>query len=95
MQTRVHLIVEGLVQGVGFRWFVSRTAKSLNLSGYVRNRDNGSVEIMATGEEGMLHELIKATRIGPRGARVVDVKVEWQSDPPEETKGVPAGFEIR
>lgn len=77
MDTGVKLIVKGLVQGVGFRYFVYRHASRLGLRGYVRNLPNGDVEIVANGERGMIEELIKEVKVGPRAAHVRDVKVEW------------------
>jgi len=53
MQARVHLVVHGLVQGVGFRWFVARRADGLGLSGYVRNLYDGSVEAEAEGDRSL------------------------------------------
>jgi acylphosphatase len=77
MQVAAHMVVEGLVQGVGFRWFVARHADSLGLKGYVSNLYNGNVEIEAVGERGMIEELIKQVKIGPRSAHVSDMKLEW------------------
>jgi acylphosphatase len=77
MQARVHLVVHGLVQGVGFRWFVARRAEGLGLSGYVRNLYDGSVEAEAEGDRSMVEQLIHEVRVGPRSARVRDVSLEW------------------
>ena len=68
-------LVRGRVQGVGFRWFVEREAAQLGITGWVRNRDNGSVEIMATGTHGQLNALHGRLREGPRAARVDEVAV--------------------
>ncbi len=95
MLAMVHITVEGLVQGVGFRWFVFRKAESLTLSGFVRNLPNGNVEVLATGPEGMLHELIKELRIGPRAARVTSLKIDWMPPSSDVMKGEQTGFEIR
>ncbi len=70
-------VVHGDVQGVGFRYFVTRTARPLGLSGWVRNRDDGSVEIVAEGEKRNLEELLRAAREGPRHASVTGVDVQW------------------
>ncbi len=80
MQVAAHMIVEGLVQGVGFRWFVGRHAESLGLRGYVSNLYNGSVEIEAVGERGLIEELIKQVKVGPRSAHVSNLKLEWIED---------------
>jgi acylphosphatase len=66
----LHFLVQGRVQGVGFRWFVQREASELNLRGWVRNTEEGDVEIVASGEPGDLDELRASLRRGPRGARV-------------------------
>ena len=68
--------VSGRVQGVGFRWFVEREARSLGLSGWVRNRSDGSVEVLAAGTRDQLGVLYDRLRQGPRAARVDDVDVE-------------------
>ena len=67
--------VSGRVQGVGFRWWTARTARRLSLSGSVRNRDDGSVEVAARGAPERLQELERALRSGPPGASVAAVEV--------------------
>jgi acylphosphatase len=75
----LHLTVSGLVQGVGFRWFVLREAESLELTGYTRNVITGEVEVHAEGEHLLLEQLLERVRIGPRSAHVRHVRVEWQT----------------
>ena len=58
------------MQGVGFRWFVQRQAAELDLRGWVRNTEEGEVEVVASGTEADLAELRSSLRRGPRGARV-------------------------
>lgn len=65
-----HFLVRGRVQGVGFRWFVQREASALQLSGWVRNTEDGHVEVVARGEPEVLDSLRRALRRGPRGSRV-------------------------
>jgi len=66
--------VTGHVQGVGFRWFVARHARSLGLSGYARNLEDGRVEVLASGEEPALARLEELLRSGPANARVTGVE---------------------
>ena len=68
-------VVSGRVQGVGFRWFVEREAATLGITGWVRNRDDGRVEVMATGTREQLSALDARLREGPRAARVDEVRV--------------------
>jgi acylphosphatase len=68
-----HFLVKGRVQGVGFRWFVHREAAELGLRGWVRNTDNGAVEILAAGEPDQLKDLMLALQKGSRGSRVDQV----------------------
>ena len=68
-------VVSGRVQGVGFRWFVEREAATLGITGWVRNRDDGRVEVMATGTREQLRALDARLREGPRAARVDEVAV--------------------
>lgn len=76
-RARLHAVIEGYVQGVGFRYFVQDTAVALRLSGWVRNLWNGGVEVMAEGERGALEKLLAALRRGPRAAHVSGVDFEW------------------
>jgi acylphosphatase len=69
-------VVTGRVQGVGFRWFVEREARTLGLGGWVRNRANGSVEVLASGTNQQLNALYDKLKQGPRAARVDNVEVE-------------------
>lgn len=74
---RLEAIVRGVVQGVGFRFFVDREARSLGLSGFVRNRGDGSVEVVAEGSKGLLEDLLASLKRGPLGADVSGVDVRW------------------
>jgi acylphosphatase len=65
-----HFLVKGRVQGVGFRWFVHREAAAIGLRGWVRNTEDGHVEVLASGTPGQLAELRAALREGSRGSRV-------------------------
>ncbi len=86
-----HYLVKGRVQGVGFRWFVQREAAELGLRGWVRNTDDGNVEIIAAGEADVLAELKTELHKGSRGSRV-DAVVEHEL---AESEGAHLGpFEI-
>jgi acylphosphatase len=74
---RLHIIVSGDVQGVGYRSWALRYAQGKQLTGWVKNREDGTVEIVAEGAKGALDELIKACRKGPEVAWVTDVAAEW------------------
>jgi acylphosphatase len=65
-----HYLIKGRVQGVGFRWFVHREAGALGLTGWVRNTEDGHVEVVASGEREVLAELEAALHKGSRGSRV-------------------------
>ena len=77
-----HYLVKGRVQGVGFRWFVQREAAEIGLKGWVRNTDEGHVEIVAAGQPEDLAELKDALRKGSRGSRV-DAVIEHELDESE------------
>lgn len=68
-----HFLVKGRVQGVGFRWFVHREASEIGLRGWVRNTEDGDVEVLVSGDAEDLTELREALRKGPRGSRVDSV----------------------
>ncbi len=76
-QYRLHALVDGSVQGVGFRMFVSDYALALHLTGWVRNTYDGRVEVMAEGKRVQLEKLLEKLRLGPRSAFVTEVKQEW------------------
>jgi acylphosphatase len=76
----VRLLIAGRVQGVGYRMWAERTAVRLGIRGWVRNRADGSVELLATGDEPAVDALIEACRQGPRAAIVTDVAVEDAAD---------------
>jgi acylphosphatase len=69
----LHFLIRGRVQGVGFRWFVHREASELDLRGWVRNTEEGDVEVVASGTPDELADLRSSLRRGPRGARVDNV----------------------
>ncbi|RKY05116.1 acylphosphatase [Candidatus Poribacteria bacterium] len=71
-----HIIIKGIVQGVGFRWFLRGVAQRLGLGGWVRNLPNGDVEAMVEGERKSVMEFIDWCRVGPPSARVDDVQVK-------------------
>ena len=86
---RVHLLIEGRVQGVFFRASAQAEASRLGLTGWVRNRLHGAVEIVAEGERKKLDDWIAWCRHGPRGAEVENVQIEW-----EEFSGEFSAFRI-
>ena len=82
--------VTGRVQGVGFRWFVSRAARGLGLAGWVRNLPDGSVEVVAAGAAVPLDRFAEELQRGPAGARVAALEVTDETTPPATDR-----FEIR
>lgn len=76
---QVNLRVLGRVQGVFFRASAQREAKRLGLTGWIRNRPDGAVEVLAEGEETGIKDLIAWAQHGPGGARVDKVDVRWRS----------------
>jgi acylphosphatase len=70
----IRYLVSGMVQGVGFRWFVARHARSLGLAGYARNLPDGRVEVVVSGPDEALPELEQLLRAGPANAQVEKVE---------------------
>lgn len=89
-QARLEVIVSGVVQGVSFRWFTQRRASALGLVGYVRNGNEGSVQVVAEGTRDKLDELLDHLRVGPSEAMVENVATRWS-----EPRGEFRLFEIR
>jgi acylphosphatase len=88
---RARIRVRGMVQGVGYRYFVRNTAKSMGLDGSVRNLADGSVEVVAEGDRGLVDSLIGQLRIGPRYADVEGVDVRWE-EPKKDFRGFDYAF---
>ncbi|WP_044239891.1 acylphosphatase [Chondromyces apiculatus] len=76
---QVQIFVRGRVQGVYFRATTQRESRRLGLSGWVKNRPDGSVEIVAEGDEDRLKDLIAWANRGPSAARVERVDIRWRS----------------
>ena len=89
-ETRVRLVLSGLVQGVGFRYAARETAAACGVAGWVRNLADGSVEIVAQGAEDAVATMTAWARHGPRHASVAHVVVDR-----EESEAGLTDFEIR
>jgi len=90
MEVRSEIVVNGLVQGVGFRYFVQREANKLGLKGFVKNLFTGEVLTVVEGEKAIVEEMINKLRVGPSHASVKSCKVDWQ-----EPKNEFTDFEVR
>jgi acylphosphatase len=90
MEVRAEIVVNGLVQGVGFRYFVMREAKKLGLNGYVKNLYTGEVLTVVEGEKAIVEEMVNKLKIGPIHASVKSCKVDWQTPKNEFTE-----FEVK
>lgn len=87
----LHLQVSGRVQGVGFRWYVRQRAHALDVAGWVRNLENGDVEVAASGPESALSALLAVVKEGPPGAAVHEV---LHRQPPPDAE-YPKPFSVR
>lgn len=87
---RLHARVFGRVQGVNFRTYTTREAMAQGLSGWVANRFDGSVEVVAEGEKPALQKLLAFLHRGPRSARVDQVQIDWS-----EATGEFSRFRVR
>ena len=90
--TSAHVLVSGRVQGVGFRWFARREAEALALTGWARNRREGTVELEVCGPRERIERLVARLREGPPASGVTEVAVHWL---PLPVGGAPQSFEIR
>ena len=82
MSDRVHLFIEGRVQGVGFRYATYAQANALGLTGWVRNLSDGRVEAEFEGPKPVLEEMVAWCQAGPPFAHVRHVESAWESGPP-------------
>ena len=89
MKKRVHVIYEGRVQGVGFRFTCQRIAEDLGVMGWVRNMPDGNVELIAEGEETIIQELLSDIKEN-MGRYISRDRIKWQ-----ERKRESKGFNIR
>ena len=85
---RKRVVIEGRVQGVGYRYWTERAADKLHLAGWVRNRRDGSVEAVFSGDAGDVSEMLERCKDGPHSARVTAVTVT------EEGASGPTGFDV-
>jgi acylphosphatase len=77
-QKRIHLVIRGRVQGVYFRAAAQREARRLGVTGWIKNRPDGSIELVAEGDEDAIKELSTWTAHGPSTARVDHVDTRWR-----------------
>lgn len=82
---RIHLIIQGRVQGVFFRQNTNTIANQLGLKGYAKNLPDNTVEVIAEGPEDKLQSLISFCRKGPEGAEVTDIKIKYEEPKNEFT----------
>jgi acylphosphatase len=88
---RAHLVVRGRVQGVGFRWFVREAARRLDLAGWVKNRQDGGVEVAVEGAAPAISALRQELGRGPRGADVTGVE-DLADDVADDVDELPKPF---
>ena len=90
LERRLHVVGRGRVQGGGYRATTLDEARRLSLSGWVRNRADGSVEVLAEGTEAKLMLFLAFLRRGPLGAHVATVVEDW-----EDVLGAPMPFQVK
>ncbi len=88
--TRAEIIAYGLVQGVGFRYYVLRNAEKLGLKGFVKNLYSGEVLTVVEGSRAIIEDLFNKIKVGPSHASVNNCTIEWQDSKNEFTR-----FEIK
>ena len=89
-KARVHVFIDGRVQGVFYRHFTRELAESLGLNGWVRNLRDGRVEVLFEGEKGIIKKAIQACYAGPAGAKVTNIDVQLETYTGDEK-----GFSVR
>ena len=90
LKVRAHIYVSGMVQGVFFRSTIASKAQRLRVLGWVRNLQDGRVEAVFEGEKEAVDAMIDFCNRGPRGARISNVDVKW-----ETYEGALGNFEVR
>jgi len=78
MKLSVQVLVCGRVQGVGFRYSSYRQASHLRLGGWVRNLDDGRVEVFASGEKSQIEKFVQWLHHGPEQAAVEEISISWR-----------------
>jgi acylphosphatase len=89
-EKRAEIIANGLVQGVGFRYFIIKNAENLGLTGYTKNLYSGEVLTVVEGSRAKIEELFNRIKVGPSHASVRNCKIDWG-----ESKNEFKHFEIR
>jgi len=89
MYVRAHIVVLGIVQGVGYRYFVMKVARRMELTGWVKNLPNGDVEIDVEGPRGLIEFFIQELRVGNAWATVRNIEVKW-----DKYTGKYTGFDV-
>lgn len=77
MRRRAEILVNGLVQGVGFRFYILRHAQQLGLTGFTKNLYSGEVQTIVEGEISLIEELFNVIKAGPRSASVRNAHIYW------------------
>jgi acylphosphatase len=88
--TQLHVLFSGTVQGVGFRYTTQRLAQTMSVRGWVRNFNDGRVEMLAQGEKALLNKFLQRLQNGALAANIEKVECDW-SQPTEPL----TGFEVR
>jgi acylphosphatase len=83
VKRRAEIVINGLVQGVGFRYFIMRHAQQLGLTGYTKNLYSGEVQTVVEGEVSQIEELFSIIRSGPSHSSVKDAKIYWSDNQDE------------
>ena len=72
----VHIIITGVVTGVGFRWWLKKEAEKRNIHGFVKNRTEDEVEALLLGHKKDVEDVVRLCRKGPTSSKVKSIKIE-------------------